>query len=37
MAGQPLTDVPLHLSVLVVYGVIGYLIGVRLVRKRLNV
>ena len=37
MAGQPLTDVALHLSVLVAYGVIGYLIGVRLVRKRLSV
>lgn len=37
MAGQPMTDVALHLSVLVIYGVIGYLIGVRLVRKRLSV
>ena len=37
MAGQPVTDVALHLTVLIAYGVIGYLIGVRLVRKRLSV
>lgn len=37
MAGLPVTDVALHLSVLAAYGVVGYLIGVRLVRKRLSV
>lgn len=37
MAGLPVTDVALHLSVLVAYGVVGYLIGVRLVRRRLSV
>ncbi len=37
MAGLPLTDVTLHLSVLVAYGVSGYLIGVRLVQRRLSV
>ena len=37
MAGLPVTDVALHLSVLIAYGVVGYLIGVRLVQKRLSV
>lgn len=37
MAGLPVTDVALHLFVLAAYGVVGYLIGVHLVRKRLSV
>jgi len=37
MAGLPVTDVALHLSVLVAYGIVGYLIGAHLIRKRLSV
>jgi lipooligosaccharide transport system permease protein len=37
MAGLPVTDVSLHLAVLAAYGIVGYLIGVRLVHKRLSV
>jgi len=37
MAGLPVTDVALHLAVLVAYGIVGYLVGVQLIRKRLSV
>jgi lipooligosaccharide transport system permease protein len=37
VAGLPLSDVPLHLAVLAGYGLAGYLIAVRLTRKRLLV
>lgn len=37
VAGQPLTDVPLHLGVLAAYGLVGYLVAVKLVRRRLLV
>ena len=37
MAGLPVTDVPLHLAVLVTYGIVGYLIAMRLIRRRLLV
>jgi lipooligosaccharide transport system permease protein len=37
VAGQPLTEVGLHVGVLVLYAVVGYLVSVRLVRKRLLV
>ena len=37
VAGLPLDNVALHLSVLITYGVVGYLIAVRLARKRLSV
>jgi len=37
VAGQPLSDVALHLAVLTAYAVGGYLIAVRLVRRRLLV
>lgn len=37
VAGLPLSNVPLHLAVLAGYGVAGYLIAVRLTRKRLLV
>ncbi len=36
-AGQPLTDVSLHLSVLVAYAALGYYLAVILVRRRLIV
>jgi lipooligosaccharide transport system permease protein len=35
VAGQAITDVPLHLGVLAVYAVVGYFISVHLIRKRL--
>lgn len=37
MAGLPVTDVALHLAVLVAYAVVGYLIAARLIEKRLRV
>jgi len=37
VAGLPLSNVPLHVAVLAAYGVAGYLIAVRLTRKRLLV
>ncbi len=37
VAGQPLTDVLLHLGVLAAYGLTGYLVAVKLVRRRLLV
>jgi lipooligosaccharide transport system permease protein len=37
MAGLPVTDVALHLAVLIAYGIAGYLIAARLIRKRLLV
>jgi len=37
VAGQPLTDVPLHLGVLAAYGLTGYLVAAKLVRRRLLV
>jgi lipooligosaccharide transport system permease protein len=37
VAGQPLTDVALHLSVLLVYAAVGYYVAVVLTRKRLVV
>jgi lipooligosaccharide transport system permease protein len=37
MAGLPLENVVLHLAVLAGYGVAGYLIAVRLIRRRLRV
>jgi lipooligosaccharide transport system permease protein len=37
VAGQPLTDVALHLAVLAAYGLAGYVIAVILVRRRLLV
>ena len=37
MAGLPVTDILLHLSVLTAYGVAGYWIAFRLIRKRLRV
>lgn len=37
VAGLPLTQVPLHLAVLLGYGMAGYLIAVRLTRRRLLV
>jgi lipooligosaccharide transport system permease protein len=37
VAGLPLSNVALHLAVLAGYGVVGYLIAVRLTRKRLLV
>jgi len=37
MAGLPVTDVALHLAVLVAYGVVGYLIAIRLIHKRLSI
>jgi len=37
VAGQPVTNAPLHLAVLLAYAVAGYLISVRLIRKRLLV
>jgi lipooligosaccharide transport system permease protein len=37
MAGQAVTQVTLHLAVLISYGIAGYLIAARLVRKRLSV
>jgi lipooligosaccharide transport system permease protein len=37
VAGLPLSNVALHLVVLAGYGVAGYLIAVRLTRKRLLV
>jgi lipooligosaccharide transport system permease protein len=35
IVGQPLTDVALHISVLLAYAVIGYYIAVILIRRRL--
>lgn len=37
VAGQPVTDAPLHLAVLIAYAVVGYAIAVRLIRKRMLV
>ncbi|HKQ31323.1 MAG TPA: ABC transporter permease [Burkholderiales bacterium] len=37
VAGQPVTNAPLHLAVLLAYAAAGYLISVRLIRKRLLV
>jgi lipooligosaccharide transport system permease protein len=37
VAGQPLTNVPLHLGVLIAYALGGYLIATVLVRRRLIV
>lgn len=37
IAGQPLTNVPLHLAVLLVYALVGYSVAVILVRRRLLV
>lgn len=37
VAGQPVTDVALHLGVLAAYGIAGYLVAVKLVRRRLLV
>jgi len=37
MAGLPVTDVVLHLAVLVAYAVAGYLIALHLIRTRLSV
>jgi lipooligosaccharide transport system permease protein len=37
VAGQELTNVALHIGVLVAYGVAGYFIAVRWIRKRLRV
>lgn len=37
VAGQPLTQVPLHLAVLAGYALVGYFIAVMLVRRRLLV
>jgi lipooligosaccharide transport system permease protein len=37
VSGQPLTDVTLHLAVLAAYAIVGYLVAVRLIRKRLLV
>src|SRR3989338_6636472 len=37
VAGLPLSNVALHLAVLAGYGIVGYLIAVRLTRKRLLV
>jgi lipooligosaccharide transport system permease protein len=37
VAGLPLGNVPLHLAVLVAYGAAGYIIAVRLTRRRLLV
>jgi hypothetical protein len=37
VAGLPLSNVTLHLAVLAGYGIVGYLIAVRLTRKRLLV
>jgi lipooligosaccharide transport system permease protein len=37
VAGLPVTNVVLHLAVIAVYGVVGYLIAVRLIRHRLRV
>lgn len=37
VAGLPVTDVALHLGVLVAYGVAGYLIALHLIRRRLRV
>jgi lipooligosaccharide transport system permease protein len=37
VAGQPVTNVALHLGVLLAYGLAGYLVAVKLVRRRLLV
>jgi lipooligosaccharide transport system permease protein len=37
VAGLPVTNVALHLAVLIAYGVVGYLVAVRLVRTRLSI
>ncbi len=37
MAGQPVTNVALHLGVLLVYGVVGYVIATHWIQKRLRV
>jgi len=37
MAGLPVTDIVLHLAVLVGYGVAGYWIAMHLIRRRLHV
>jgi lipooligosaccharide transport system permease protein len=37
VAGLPLSNVALHLAVLAGYGIVGYLIAVRLTRRRLLV
>jgi lipooligosaccharide transport system permease protein len=37
VAGQPVTNAPLHLLVLLFYALAGYLIAVRLIRKRMLV
>ena len=37
IVGQPLTDVALHISVLLAYAIIGYYIAVILIRRRLLV
>lgn len=37
MAGLPVTDIALHLGVLVAYGIVGYWIALRLIRRRLLV
>lgn len=37
VAGQAVTDVALHLAVLMAYGLAGYLVAVKLVRRRLLV
>jgi lipooligosaccharide transport system permease protein len=35
VAGQPVTQAPLHLAVLAAYAIVGYAIAVRLIRKRM--
>jgi lipooligosaccharide transport system permease protein len=37
VAGQPVTNVAVHLAVLIAYGVGGYLIAMRMIRKRMLV
>jgi lipooligosaccharide transport system permease protein len=37
VSGQALSNVGLHLAVLAAYAAVGYLISVRLIRKRLLV
>jgi len=37
VAGQPVSDVPLHLAVLALYAIAGYAVAVRLARRRLLV
>jgi lipooligosaccharide transport system permease protein len=37
VAGLPVSNIVLHLGVLITYGIVGYLVAVRLVRKRLSI